>query len=421
MFQLFKNRNFTLLILGRLTANIGDSIYYIAAMWLVYELGGSTFYTGLAGFLTLLPQTLQFLVGPLVDRWPLRKTLFITQILQGTLILIIPLSAWMGWLNVSVVLTVMPIVSLIGQFAYPAQTATLPRVLAKEQLVKGNSLFSFAYQGADMIFNAIAGFLVAIVGAITLFLIDSIPFAIAAILFSTLKLPSRQKEKKSIQSFPLRSLIKRYIVDLQEGFHFVFKSIIAKMFIGSVIINFSLGAMTAILPAYADFRGGSEFYGLYLMAMSIGMLAGALIASLLENFPIGKLSIIFFLLGSIFWISSALVPIGLISVFLFSLAFIPIGSVNVILGAIGQRFIPQHLLARVFAVITSISTSIMPLGSLVGGTLSTLYGSTTIFIAAGFGIAFIAIVWLISSDLRQLPSVKEGDFEKYGLSRDISS
>lgn len=67
---LWKNKNFLILFLGRMITNIGDSLYYVASMWLVYQLGGSSFYSGIAGFLILLPMGLQFLTGPFVDRFP---------------------------------------------------------------------------------------------------------------------------------------------------------------------------------------------------------------------------------------------------------------------------------------------------------------------------------------------------------------
>ena len=68
MWKLLKNSHFTKLFLGRIVSNIGDSMYAIAAMWLVYELSNSAFYTGLAGFLTRIPNVFQFLAGPLIDR-----------------------------------------------------------------------------------------------------------------------------------------------------------------------------------------------------------------------------------------------------------------------------------------------------------------------------------------------------------------
>lgn len=419
--RLFKNTNFLLLFIGRVITNIGDSIYAVAAMWLVYKLGGSTFHTGLAGFLTVLPQTLQFLVGPLVDRWNIRKTLAFSQIAQAILILLIPIADSMNRLSISLILIIMPITSLIAQFAYPAQTVALPRIIEKEQLIKGNTLFSFAYQGIDMIFNAVSGILVTFFGAVLLYFIDSITFLVAALLFFLIKFPrSDSNHHKHTEDKSIVFITKQYANELIVGFRYVFNTIIVKMFIGSVIINFTLGCMYAILPDYADNLGGAEVYGFLLTSLSIGYLVGALLASFLGEVPIGKLSIISFLLGSLCWVSSFYTTSVIFSIILFGVAFVPIGSLNVVLGSAGQRFIPENLLARVFTVITSISTSAMPLGSLVGGLIASLYGSENVFLICGGAIALISIVWFMIPELRNFPAINKAKPEKYGFTRDIS-
>ena len=54
-------------------------------MWLVYVLTGSSFYTGLAGFLVQAPTSVQFLFGPLIHRWKLRRVFVGTQLVQAIL------------------------------------------------------------------------------------------------------------------------------------------------------------------------------------------------------------------------------------------------------------------------------------------------------------------------------------------------
>ncbi len=73
--SLRSNWDFLRLLIGRFVTNAGDSLYTIAGTWLVYDLTGSSFYTGLAGALLLLPPGLQFMAGPLVDRWSLTRIL----------------------------------------------------------------------------------------------------------------------------------------------------------------------------------------------------------------------------------------------------------------------------------------------------------------------------------------------------------
>ena len=152
--MLIKNKNFLLLLVGRILTNIADSIYYIASMWLVYDLGGSAFYSGIAGFLTSLPWAFQFLTGPLVDRWKVKNILVVSHIVQAVTLLMIPVLYYFDILTIQLVLIIMPLLSIIQQFVYPAQSKILPFVVKKEQLVKANASFSFAYQGIDFIFNA---------------------------------------------------------------------------------------------------------------------------------------------------------------------------------------------------------------------------------------------------------------------------
>ncbi|RKQ34597.1 MFS transporter [Oceanobacillus halophilus] len=411
---LVRNHNFLFLFLGRLVTNIGDSIYYVAAMWLVYDLGGNAFYSGLAGFLTMLPMALQFLTGPFVDRWPIKKVLISTQLLQCFLIFLIPLTYYFDVLTVQLVLIIMPIVSFIEQFAYPAQTKALPIVLKKDDLVKGNSLFSFAYQGVDLVFNAISGILIVSFGAITLFLADSITFAVAILLFAVLKFP-KQAIKKSNQKKTAKDVIKSYTRELKEGFSIVFHSLLATFLLGSVLCNFAIGAAQAVLPAYADYQGGAQWYGFYLAALSIGSLIGALISSLFGKLPLGKLTILAFAIGGILWIVSPFSSSTLFGVILFGLAWIPVGATNVLFAAVIQTIVPNNFLGRINSITRSMSVVAMPIGSLAGGYLASVFSPQFIFSITGSGILFVSVVWLLHPTLRKLPRVANMDAATFRL------
>lgn len=414
---ILKNHNFLFLFLGRIVTNIGDSIYYVAAMWLVYSMGGNAFYSGLAGFLILLPVALQFVTGPFIDRWPIKRTLVITQILQAVLILIIPVAYYFNLLNVQVVLIIMPIVSFIEQFAYPSQTKALPIILTKKELVKGNSYFSFAYQGIDLVFNAVSGILVAFMGAITLYLADSLTFTVATILFSLLKLPNLEQKSKTTKK-SLQIIIKNYFDELKEGFSFVFHSLMAVFLIGSIMANFTVGAAFAILPAFGAEHGGSEIYGFYLAAMSTGLLAGALLAGWMGNFRVGRFAIISFLIGAVCWVSSAVLHWTYIGIFLYGIAWIPIGGTNVIFSTVIQTVIPNSLLGRISSVQRSMTVVAMPIGSLAGGYFATITSSTLIFAISGSGLALVSVVWLLHPRLRSLPKANDMTSELFGLNFD---
>lgn len=407
--DILKNRNFLLLFLGRIFTNIGDSLYYVAAMWLVYKLSGNPFYSGLAGFLTLLPSALQFLTGPFVDRWPIKNTLVITQVLQCILILIIPITHYFDLLTVQLLLIIMPIVAFIEQFAYPAQSKALPLLLHKTQLLKGNSLFSFAYQGIDLICTTLSGILVALFGAITLYVIDSFTFAITALLFFSLKMPKQTETGTTLST-------KQYFSDLKEGFSIVFRSLMGVFLIGSVVANFSIGMTMAILPSFADSLGGVKSYGFFLAAISAGSLIGALFSSWVGKRNVGRASIISFATGAIFWFLSTVVPFQWLSIFLFGLAWVPIGATNILFATISQILIPNRYIGRINSVMRSMGTIAMPFGSLIGGYAANIFSSQLIFALASIGILFISLVWLLHPKLRALPKADEITADTLGCS-----
>ncbi|SME43166.1 enterobactin exporter EntS [Bacillus mobilis] len=412
--DILKNRNFFLLFLGRIFTNIGDSLYYVAAMWLVYKLSGNPFYSGLAGFLTLLPSALQFLTGPFVDRWSIKNTLVITQVLQCVLILIIPITYYFDLLTVQLLLIIMPIVAFIEQFAYPAQSKALPLLLHKTQLLKGNSLFSFAYQGIDLICTTLSGILVALFGAITLYVIDSFTFAITALLFFSLKMPTQAETNTSLST-------KQYFSDLKEGFSIVFRSLMGVFLIGSVVANFSIGMTMAILPSFADSLGGVKSYGFFLAAISAGSLIGALFSSSVGKRNVGRVTIIGFATGAIFWFLSTIVQFQWLSILLFGLAWIPIGATNILFATISQIVIPNQYIGRINSVMRSMGTIAMPFGSLIGGYAANVFSSQLIFALASIGILFISLVWLLHPKLRSLPKADEITADTFGVRFKVES
>ena len=352
---LFRNTNLRRLVFGRLVTNAGDSVYAIAAMWLVYDLTGSSAYTGLAGLLTMGPQALQVLVGPLVDRWPLRRILVGTQLLQAVLVLVVPLAHFLDSLSVWVVLTVMPLVSLLNQFVYPAQSAALPRIVEQEDLVSANSLLSLAYQGVDMAFNALAGVLVAAVGAVTLYLLDSVTFVVAATLFLGLRVPTVGASSGEAGDDPTTPAAavpdggdddtatematdgdeasvehSSYVAELRDGLSFMRGTILLPLLVTSVVANGTLGGVWATMPAFADARGGPEAYGLLMAAIAGGMLVGALVASRFEDQPLGRLTVSLYAVSGVCWLAAVASSSLVVTAALLALALVPVGISNVV-------------------------------------------------------------------------------------------
>ncbi|SEO57548.1 Transmembrane secretion effector [Halogranum amylolyticum] len=432
---LFRNANLRRLVFGRLVTNAGDSVYAIAAMWLVYDLTGSSAYTGLAGLLTMGPQALQVFIGPLVDHWPLRRILVSTQAVQAVLVLVIPLASYLDALSVWVVLTVMPLVSFLNQFVYPAQNAALPRIVDQEDLVSANSLLSLAYQGVDMAFNALAGVLVAAVGAVTLYLLDSVSFAVAAALFIGLRVPKtsesaggeaeKDAEPGDDPTTTAAAVVtdggddadgsatadvdedSSYLADLRAGLSFVRGTILLPLLVTSVVANGTLGGVWATMPAFADARGGPEAYGVLMAAVAGGLLVGALVASWFEEWPLGRLTVALYAFSGSLWLAAVASSSLVGTAGLLALALVPVGISNVIVVTMFQTMVPDDLLGRVMATIGSISTVAMPLGSAAGGLLADATSASYVVAGGGLGLLFVAVYVVAIPSLRRLPRADE--------------
>ncbi|UHA74099.1 MFS transporter [Paenibacillus sp. 481] len=431
MFNLLGNSEFAKLFWGRVVANLGDSFYMIAAMWLVYDLGGSTFYTGLAVFLISIPCLFQFLLGPLIDYWPLRRMLAVSQICQAVLLLMIPVAYAFQFLSVTFVLTIMPIIALLNQLVYPAQSSALPKLLSKEDLTKGNSLFMVANQGSDAAFNALAGVLVGLIGAISLFYMNAVVFVVSALIFASLKVVSTvvtshtsvnsesnanfsdttssadEKYSKPASS-SLSQMLRTYGLQLKEGITILLNPYIIRIMFGVLVINFAGGAIFAILP---QFGASPNHYGFLLSAIGIGSIIGYLIAPRfnMEKYKLGMLYVVAFLVCGLAWIVSAQISIAWLSILVFGLGWVPGGVTNIVANVFLQTIVPEHLMGRVYAATASFGGLATPLGSLAGGYVGQMFSSHVVVMLGGLLIVLVSLYWLIDPVIRRMPAATQFD------------
>ena len=422
----FRNRTFRRLFVGRLITNIGDSLYFVAAMWLVYSLTGDPVYTGIAGFLTMFPGMFQFLAGPVVDRWSIKMTLVSTQLLQASIVSIIPIAHLLGILSVELVLVVMPILAALNQFVYPAQAAALPRILDDEELVAANSAFAIAYQGFSMVANGIGGILIGLLGAIALFAIDAVTFIIAALVFATIAIPSATSEdvapgtEVSSEDAPTvaadggQSLLdhsESYLTRLRAGADAVRGTFLIWLVIGAAMVNFTAGMVMAALPPYADQLmvpavlepvGASGAYGILMAAFAGGTLLGAILANSVASQPVGRTVIACTVTTTAIWSVAILADTLVLTAPLILLAFIPVGIINVQFAAVVQSAPPKEIVGRVSSILGSASTAMVPMGALAGGLVAGLLGPQLAMASLGIGTALLAAYVLVIPGLRQL-------------------
>lgn len=436
----FRNRTFRRLFAGRVITNVGDSFYFVGAMWLVYSLTNDPVYTGIAGFVTMAPQVFQFLAGPLVDRWSIRRTLVGTQLIQAVVVSLIPIAHAFGFLTVELVLVVMPVLSALNQLVYPAQITALPRILGDEELVAANSAFSVAYQGFDIVANGLGGALIGLFGAVSLFAFDTVTFGIAAIVFATVSIPSANTltdtdHSSDASTRPLTSDAHRvadgdeslvadgnpretensdsYVVRLREGVAVLRGTFLVPLLAGAVVANFSVGMMLAATPAYANSLGvpgvlsqigAAGAYGILMAAIATGGFVGAIATNLVADRRLGRSMIVGYTLAGALWGGALLANWLPLTALLFALANIPLGVLSVQVAAVVQSALPAEMVGRGSSIHGSASASMVPIGSLAGGVVAGWLSPQVAMAALGIAAFAVALYVLVNPELREIPA-----------------
>ena len=420
-----QNADFRRLFAGHVVSLAGDGLYFVAAMWLVYDLTGSPAYSGLAGFLTSLPGILKIAVGPLVDRTPLRCVLVASELLQGAVVLVVPLAALFGYLSVPLVLAVMPVLTLVGLLTGPAQNATLPRVVADDELSRSNSVVSFASQGVETLTQGIAGASIALIGAVALYVLNAATFAMAACLYALVRIPALDGNDADADEAaadgsgedddPDPEEESSYLADVREGLDLVTGSVLVHMVGAAAASVLLIGATMAVLPAFADTLGGPRMYGYLVASMTAGSLFGALVASRFEGVPLGRVATTAFTIAGICWTGAVVSPWLPARVAFFGLAWAPIGVYNVLVSTTLQVGVPDETLGRVSATIGSLTSLARPVGLLAGGVAGSVLGVRTVIGAAAGGFVCTAGYWAVVPALRELPPVAELSTGAFGI------
>lgn len=396
---MFKNKNFSILLFGRLITNFGDSVYSIATLTLIYTLTKSTFYSGITLFLISFTAILQILISPIISKFDVKRFLIISQLLQAIILLVITYLICVNKLQITTLIIFIVCISFINQIVYPIQLALLPKIVKQEDLVKANSLFSIAYQGSDALFNSIGGFIITIFGTIYAFITNSITFFINSFIFIFLS-NNLSKNTNTIQE--------NYFSKLSSGMKIWNTPLLKPLLIGIIIINFSTSSLLTLLPEYSE---TSYFYGILLSASGLGILIGAFLSNskILKNISLGVLYTTFTLGIALSWgalsiVNNNSITNKIVNFSLFLFGWILIGILNTYSQTMIQCVISKDKLDVAMSTMIGLSIAFSPLGALLAGVLSMKYSIKTIIIITSLLIFSIFLFWLFNKNIRNLPS-----------------
>jgi MFS family permease len=187
---LLRNGPLARLLAGEFISSIGDWLYLVAILILVYEVSNDPLVLGIVGAARVLPYVvLSIPAGILADRYDRRLILLVTDVARGTLMLV--MAALVAAHAPVVTIVVLAVVATcFSTFFSPAIGAYLPSLVAdEEQLGPANSAWSTLDNLAFVIGPAIAGLLIAAGGLALAFVLNAGTFAVIAVVLWRLPSP----------------------------------------------------------------------------------------------------------------------------------------------------------------------------------------------------------------------------------------
>jgi MFS family permease len=381
-FKLLKQKDFLLLMLGKLVSLIGSEMQGFALSLYVLKITGSATKFASVLSITLIPKLiLGPIAGVIIDWIDRKKVIVYLDMLSGIIIGIYAvLYIVNGELSLGGIYVLAVLLSFISLIFQPAINTVLPSIVEKEELAGANGINSLVMSIGNLIAPAVAGFIFGIYGMSVVLIVNSISFILSSISEMFINIPKVNNKPEKIN-------VNTFVYDFSQGIKFIKdKKIIATIITLACIVNFACPPITSIGLAFISkqiLKVTDYQYGILECFFVASMIiAPFMINKVSKKFTIGK---IFFLdifitailvavmaiIPSTFYLnlfSSNLIPYISLIVIIFMIGLI-LSIGNIALGTMFQQEVPLEIMGRVGAVMTSVSMAALPLGQMLFGVL----------------------------------------------------
>lgn len=380
------NADFRKLWSAQLISLGGDWFTTVALLGLVLDLTGSALNAGMILAASILPQFLLApLAGSFADRFDRRRLMVATDLVRillalGMLLVRSPGTVWIGLLCLAGM-------SSLSAFFQPASGASLPNLVAPEDLAAANTLTSASWGTMLAVGAALGGVVAGTLGREAAFLIDAASFLVSALLI--LRIRADFSQPRAPGQIPARTGH-----SIREGFAYARSNSLVLALLASKG-GFGLGVgVVALLPIFATdvFAAGDQGIGILFAARGVGALLGPFLAIRYVRDSDRRLLIA--LAASIgtyglCYLVLAAAPNLAVAAAIAVVAHLG-GGAQWVLSSYGlQRMVPDHVRGRILALDLGLVSLTIALSSLAAGRLADLGQPRTIMAGlAGFEVAY---------------------------------
>ncbi|MBM6648731.1 MFS transporter [Bacillus sp. RIT 809] len=388
MKSVLKNRSFFYMWIGSAISELGGAFGTLCNSILVYELTGSKTALSSMWLLYLIPSLiLQLISGPFIDKWSRKWIMIFSQWMRASVFLLPLVMLVTSSIEVWHIYVVQIIVGLITPLYTPASQAITPTVVNKEQLQDANAYIDGMTRLMMFLAPVIGGIVIKFIG------IELTMLFVCVCLFISGGLLLFIKEKRVKQE-----LRKTWLEQFLHGFTYFFtKPIIVWLGIFLTFVQFGVGVtMVTNLPYIKDeLSAGYAEYGYFMAGFPLGYVVGSILVGKVTYKSRRILMLGGLFIGGLTYISLGFNHSIIIAVIIEVIAGICISFFNVHNTTICQQTVPNNMIGKVFSVRLFFIRSAMPLGVLLGGILSEMWGVRVLYFIIGSIICVTSLIGIL--------------------------
>ncbi|MBA2569911.1 MAG: MFS transporter, partial [Chloroflexi bacterium] len=407
--QVLSNRHLARLMFGEFVSSIGDWLYLVALLIVIYERADDPVVLGIVGAARVLPYVvLSVPAGIAADRFDRRMILLVTDLARGAVMLVMAAVVVVGG-PVEAIVALAIVATCFSAFFSPAIGAYIPSLVRDEsELAPANSVWSTLDNLAFVVGPAVAGLLIGVGGLAVAFVLNAISFAVVAAVLWRLPpsragagIPAADREAPSGESGDNRP------AGLRQRLRPVAAPLVGLgiMAVAGSFVGGGLGVLTVVI-AVDVLAAGETGTGLLNAAFGAGGLVGAIVSGVLVLRR--RLGPPLILGGVVTGVSVAFLgQTELLVAALIAMAVAAAGGllVDIVSTTLFQRVVPDEMRGRVIGGMETLAVAAYAAGSFVLPVAAAWLGIGPVLVGAGIAVAasvFVAIP-LLGPHAVQLP------------------
>jgi MFS family permease len=267
-----RDRRVAALLAGEFISRLGSQLTNLALPWFVLVTTGSPTRMGLVFAVELVPMAvLGIPAGSVVQRIGPRAAMLVADGTRAPLIALVPLLHELGGLSFGVVLAVAAAQGALSCAYFSCQRLVLPDVVGEDEqtLARANTLVEGATNVTQLLGPALAGVLIAFMGAASVMWLDAASFALSFVLIGAFVRVSRTIHAREEAGGVLAGL--RYLRH---------DALVGRASLSSLTFGFLFPILVASFPvlAYRSYHHNARVAGLLLSTIGGGQVVGSLLA-----------------------------------------------------------------------------------------------------------------------------------------------